>query len=66
VLSEVYLTLETRHKDTGDPMTYRVEGDQAWLYFVQTDQKDPATKLKLWTIVLWKDKPKGHYLALSQ
>ena len=59
-LSEVYLTVGSRHKDTGDPMTYRVEGDMAHLYFVETDEFDAGNGLKIWKIVRWDDKPKGH------
>lgn len=49
VLSNIFLTLKTRKQDTGDPLDYLVEGDQAYLWFI----KEGAN----WSIVRWEDKP---------
>ncbi len=49
VLSQIFLTITTRNKVTGDPLDYLVQGDQANLWFVQRGV--------FWYIVKWEDKP---------
>ncbi len=51
VLSQIFLTVTTRQKDTSDPLDYLVQGDQANLWFIQ----DGA----YWYIRQWEDKPIG-------
>jgi hypothetical protein len=51
VLSQIFLTVNTRQKDTRDPLDYLVQGDQANLWFVQNGA--------YWYIVRWEDQPFG-------
>ncbi len=49
ILSNVYLTLETRSAQTGDNTNYEVQGDQAYLWFKKVGG--------YWKIVQWEDRP---------
>ncbi len=51
VLSQIFLTVTSRQKDTSDPLDYLVQGDQANLWFA----KEGAD----WKIIMWEDKPIG-------
>ena len=57
-LTQVQLNVDTRHKDSGDQLLYQVLGDQADLFFVQTDETNDQGA-KLWRIIRWEDKPVG-------
>ncbi len=51
VLSQIFLTVTSRQKDTADPLDYLVQGDQANLWFVQEGG--------YWKVIRWEDKPIG-------
>lgn len=55
-LTQVNLRLDSVHAEKGT-LTYLVQGDQAILHFVQTDEVDPESQQKLWQIAYWEDKP---------
>jgi hypothetical protein len=57
VLSNVVLEVLCRNPSTQDLLIYIVAGDQADLYFVETDEIAPGTDQKIWKIVRWDDKP---------
>lgn len=62
-LTQIVLLVDTRHQTNGDPLQYQVIGDQADIHFLQTDETDETTHLKLWKIIYWVDKPVGALLA---
>jgi hypothetical protein len=55
VISQIFLTVTTRQKDTGDPLDYLVQGDQANLWLVDEGGA--------WKIIRWEDKPIGGLAA---
>jgi hypothetical protein len=56
-LSQVRLLIDCIHQSTEEPLRYEMLGDQADLSFVQTDEIDPDSELRLWKIIYWVDKP---------
>jgi hypothetical protein len=57
ILSQIQLLVDTRHKDTGEPLRYEALGDKAELHFVLTDELDPDSGSPVWKIIKWEDKP---------
>jgi hypothetical protein len=51
VLSQIFLTVIARQQNTGDPLDYLIQGDQANLWLTQEGGA--------WKIVRWEDKPVG-------
>ena len=51
-LTDVFLTVVTYHRTTGDPLYYEVVGDRADLWFAQAGGT--------WKVVRWEDRPLQH------
>jgi hypothetical protein len=58
VLSQVFLTVESRERDAGDLLDYLVPGDEAYFWFVQSGN--------VWHIIRWEDKPIPTRAALTE
>lgn len=63
-LTQVQLNVDTRHQTNGDQLMYQVLGDQADLFFVQTDEIG-SNGGHLWRIIRWEDKPLGKRLLAA-
>lgn len=57
-LTQIQLNVDSTNSQ-GEQLIYEVVGDQAYLYFKQTDETDPTSGKKLWKIIRWEDKPIG-------
>jgi hypothetical protein len=64
-LSALDLQVDTRDASSGDPTLYITPtGGRVDLFFVRTDEEDPASHEKLWKIIEWHDRTSG--LAKTQ